>query len=618
MKKLVKFFTVFLSLALLIGLAGCKKPAQYTAQEMADAIQFEKDKKEVTFQFALAKEVERFYEGSETEKQVAPITWTSDDNRITIKDYIVELNYDANNDTPAKIKGEVEVNGEKASQEFQIKILKENTYEEFMQMDKGKAVSVSGYISYLGEYSASHKNFTMQVVSKDKKHSYYAYRAKCDAATYKNLKVGQLVGLTGEADEFNGKQLAKADVAILSGDEFIETAVELPEADLKKAENLNRLVKVTAEVTGAPVEDNGSYRVDAKVGNTKVQIQNNKYFYEANSANGDAVKAAILGLQPADTVVLEGYLGDYKGNPTFSVVNPSTMKVTHGDPDKAAVGIAKGNVEKALKEADLTKAGEITFTLPEGVTAEITLDNNEQQVVKVVDGKLVLAPTATETKVNVTVKLTKGSQTVEVKKDLVVKTSSSKFDEYINAAANTELENITGVVTSAHSKADKKGTLYAYILIQDANGAYYLRQKVNSDEEMNQKFEVGYSITISKAKKGLFNDLHQLSIANLDVVTKGEKGTMPTAKVLTEEIIKDENKMLLLQSSYVTVTGVVEAGGKSIKVGNTSFAYYADDKICGAKPEALVEGQTVTVTGFIGYYNGYQINPASSDSVVVK
>lgn len=618
MKKLVKFFTVFLSLALLVGLAGCKKPAQYTAQEMADAIQFERDKKEVTFQFALAKEVERFYEGSETEKQVAPITWTSDDNRITIKDYIVELNYDANNDTPAKIKGEVEVNGEKASQEFQIKILKENTYEEFMQMDKGKAVSVSGYISYLGEYSASYKNFTMQVVSKDKKHSYYAYRAKCDAATYKNLKVGQLVGLTGEADEYNGKQLAKADVAILSGDEFIETAVELPEADLKKAENLNRLVKVTAEVTGAPVEDNGSYRVDAKVGNTKVQIQNNKYFYEANSANGDDVKAAILGLQPADTVVLEGYLGDYKGNPTFSVVNPSTMKVTHGDPDKAAVGIAKGNVEKALKEADLTKAGEITFTLPEGVTAEITLDNNEQQVVKVVDGKLVLAPTATETKVNVTVKLTKGSQTVEVKKDLVVKTSSSKFDEYINAAANTELENITGVVTSAHSKADKKGTLYAYILIQDANGAYYLRQKVNSDEEMNQKFEVGYSITISKAKKGLFNDLHQLSIANLDVVTKGEKGTMPTAKVLTEEIIKDENKMLLLQSSYVTVTGVVEAGGKSIKVGNTSFAYYADDKICGAKPEALVEGQTVTVTGFIGYHNGYQINPASSDSVVVK
>lgn len=76
--------------------------------------------------------------------------------------------------------------------------------------------------------------------------------------------------------------------------------------------------------------------------------------------------------------------------------------------------------------------------------------------------------------------------------------------------------------------------------------------------------------------------------------------------------------MLLLQSSYVTVTGVVEAGGKSIKVGNTKFSYFADDKICGTKPEALVEGKTVTITGFIGYYNEYQINPASSDSVVVK
>ncbi len=420
MKKLVKFFTLFLSLTVLVCLAGCKKPAQYTAQQMADAIQFANDKKEVTFQFAVDKQVERLYEGSETEKQVAPITWTSDDTRVSIKDYIVKLNYDANNEAPAKIKGEVEVNGEKASQEFQIRILKENTYEEFMNMEKGKAVSVSGYVSYLGEYSASYKNFTMQVVAKDKQHSYYAYRASCDAATYKQLSVGQLVGLTGEADEYNGKQLAKAKVSVLSGDKFTESAVELPEADLKKSENLNKLVKVTAEVTGSPVDDNGSYRVEAKVGNTEVQIQNNKYFYESGSAAGEAVKNKILGLKPADTVVLEGYLGAFKETPTFTVVKPDTMQVTAGDPDKAAVGIAKGNVEKALKDADLTKAGEITFTLPEGVTAEITLDNNDQQVVKVVDGKLVLAPIATETKVNVTIKLTKGSQTAEVKKELTV------------------------------------------------------------------------------------------------------------------------------------------------------------------------------------------------------
>lgn len=455
MKKLVKFFTLFLSLTVLICLAGCKKPAQYTAQQMADAIQFANDKKEVTFQFAVDKQVERLYEGSETEKQVAPITWTSDDTRVSIKDYIVELNYDANNEAPAKIKGEVEVNGEKASQEFQIRILKENTYEEFMNMEKGKAVSVSGYVSYLGEYSASYKNFTMQVVAKDKQHSYYAYRASCDAATYKQLSVGQLVGLTGEADEYNGKQLAKAKVSVLSGDKFTESAVELPEADLKKSENLNKLVKVTAEVTGAPVDDNGSYRVEAKVGNTEVQIQNNKYFYESGSAAGEAVKNKILGLKPADTVVLEGYLGAFKETPTFSVVKPDTMQVTAGDPDKAAVGIAKGNVEKALKDADLTKAGEITFTLPEGVNAEITLDNNEQQVVKVVDGKLVLAPTATETKVNVTIKLTKGSQTAEVKKELVVKLPVTQPDrpEKIDVTIVVNVE-AAGKLT-AEGNADK-------------------------------------------------------------------------------------------------------------------------------------------------------------------
>ena len=441
MKKLVKFFTLFLSLTVLVCLAGCKKPAQYTAQQMADAIQFANDKKDVTFEFAVDKQVERLYEGSETEKQVAPITWTSDDSRIKIEDYKVYVKYDETNNTAAKIKGEVEVNGEKASQEFQVRIVPEATYSEFISASKGTSMNLSGYISHLGEYSASYKNFSMQILSSDKEHSFYAFRASCDAATYKQLSVGQLVGLSGEVDVYSdSRQLAKSSITILKGEKVTDSAIDITENDLS-AENLvnkaNRLVKVTAEVTGAPVDDKGSYRVDALVGNTKVQIQNNKNFYESGSTDAENVKNAILGLKLADKVTLEGYLGNFFETPTITLVNPSKLSSEAGTTDKVTLLTAKTSIEKALKDADLTKAGEITFTLPEGVTAEITLDNNEQQVVKVEGNKLVIAPKSTETKVTLSVKLTKGAETFTFTKDIVVKLPSVTVDTLIKYTGTT-------------------------------------------------------------------------------------------------------------------------------------------------------------------------------------
>lgn len=427
MKKLVKFFTVLLSLTVLVCLAGCKKePVQYTAQQMADAIQFDNDKKDVTFEFVVDKQVERLYEGSETEKQVAPITWTSNDSRVRIEDNKVFIEYDAANNTAAKIKGEVEVNGEKASQEFQFRIVPESTFAEYSKASKGTKMSVSGYISHLGEYSASYKNFSMQVVAKDKQHSYYAYRASCDAETYKQLSVGRLVGLTGEVDDYNGKQLAKASVTPLTAEDYVETPFELTLDDIstnKKFDaQLNRLVKISAEVISHPFDDKkGSVRVNALLGDREIQIQNNKNFYESGSADADAVKKVILDLKPADVVTFEGYLGKYNSTPTFTVVKPSAMAVQNGDPNRADVIIAKANVEQTLLKADCTKAGEIKFDLPEGVNAEITLDNNEQQVVKVVDGKLVLAPTKVEVTVKVTVKLTKNNQTLTAEQEIDVR-----------------------------------------------------------------------------------------------------------------------------------------------------------------------------------------------------
>lgn len=441
MKKLVKFFTLFLSLTVLVCLAGCKKPAQYTAQQMADAIQFANDKKDVTFEFAVDKQVERLYEGSETEKQVAPITWTSDDTRIKIEDYKVYVKYDETNNTAAKIKGEVEVNGEKASQEFQVRIVPEATYSEFISASKGTSMNLSGYISHLGEYSASYKNFSMQILSSDKEHSFYAYRASCDAATYKQLSVGQLVGLSGEVDVYNdSRQLSKSSITILKGEKVTDSTIDITENDLS-TENLvnkaNRLVKVTAEVIDTPIDDKGNYRVYALVGNTKVQIQNNKNFYESGSTDAENVKNAILGLKLADKVTVEGYLGNFFETPTITLVNPSKLSSEAGSADRVTLLTAKTSMEKALKDADLTKAGEITFTLPEGVTAEITLDNNEQQVVKVEGNKLVIAPTSTETKVTLSVKLTKGTETFTFTKNIVVKLPSVKVDTLIKYTGTT-------------------------------------------------------------------------------------------------------------------------------------------------------------------------------------
>ena len=618
MKKLLSFVTtVLLTVVAVVTLASCAGKNQYSAQDMANAIQFPNEQKTVTFQFPVDKTVERLLEGSDTEKQTAEIKWESTDSRIKVENNIVYPTFDPANEKYATIKATVNVDGESASTEFKFSIAKESKYDEFVAAKKGDAISVSGYIAYLGEYSTQYKNFTMHVVSKDKAHSYYAYRAACNPEVYQTLKVGQLVGLTGTKGEYNGPQLEKASVSVLTGDSFTETAVELTAEDCATEDTITakfaRLVSAKGIMLTSTF-DAKENQFEGLLGDKTVVLRLNKYFYEGDSEAKAAVLNKLKALNPGDTIDVKGYLSMYAKKANINVVNADDITVKSSNPDKAALAISETKIKDAISKADLTQNAEISLAVEEGVTPEFTL-SAETPVFAILDNKLVVKPTAKETKVTLNVKLSKGSESLEFNVDLSAKTVSTKFDEFINATSGTVIENITAVVTSVHSKADKKGNIYAYVLAQDSNGAYYIRHKVQNDEEMNLKFEKGHTITISKAKKDIFNGLHQLKLDNLDVVTKGSKADLPQAKELTEEIIKDETQMLLLQSSYVKVTGVVE-GGK-IKVGNTLFTYFADDKICGTKPEKLVDGTTVTVSGFIGYYNGYQINPASADSVVV-
>lgn len=126
MKKFVKLFTTFLAVLSVVVLAACggKEPTKYTAQEMADAVVFDYEEKAVTFTIEVPKTVERTLEGSD-EVQTENITWTSDDSRVIVKDYLVSFKFDENNLKPAKIKANVKVGEETGTSTFQFQIKKD-------------------------------------------------------------------------------------------------------------------------------------------------------------------------------------------------------------------------------------------------------------------------------------------------------------------------------------------------------------------------------------------------------------------------------------------------------------------------------------------------------------
>ena len=190
----------------------------------------------------------------------------------------------------------------------------------------------------------------------------------------------------------------------------------------------------------------------------------------------------------------------------------------------------------------------------------------------------------------------------------------NKFLEFIYGKDGNEIRDIKGVVTGANLKDG-----YAYVTIQDDNGAYYVRQKVNNEEEMKAKFEKGHMVTISKAEIDVYKGLYQLKL-NMKNVTKGKTAQLPAYKTLTAADIKDQAKLKLLLSSLVEVTGVVSEDTKTIIVDGQSIAYYVDNKICGLnkEPEVLKAGQTVKIQGVIGAFNNYQINPITVTVVNTK
>lgn len=496
MKKFVKLFTTFLAVLSVVVLAACggKEPTKYTAQEMADAVVFDYEEKAVTFTIEVPKTVERTLEGSD-EVQTENITWTSDDSRVIVKDYLVSFKFDENNLKPAKIKANVKVGEETGTSTFQFQIKKESSYEEFRDLSRGDGVSISGYIVSKGEFVPAEtkpdKNdgkASLVLLDASKTHYFYANRASIAPSVYENLKVGQYIGLTGEKDVYSKQdQVNNAKVVKLPGDEATAgEPIAITEQSILTegkvnwdfvADNAYAPAKATLFVTSEAEDYKGQGRkalldakLDSATGKVDFTLCNNDYLFNFNyddrNQNSQALKdliSKLTGLKPGDTVEVEGYIARYNDGINFNVNDASKITVKSSNPDFIALAKTEENIVKAIKDAKLGTDTEVVFTLEEGVTAEYTLDT-DTSVFKIEGNKLVVKPTSKETKVTLNVKLSKGS-------------STSSFDVELKAQLSIEMpETIIQTIKGVNNnEPDSEGNIpYIYMTTDGSNNAKHL------------------------------------------------------------------------------------------------------------------------------------------------
>ncbi len=265
----------------------------------------------------------------------------------------------------------------------------------------------------------------------------------------------------------------------------------------------------------------------------------------------------------------------------------------------------KGTIHTLVGVVSPSKsAASVTYTLPENDYISLAKTASTQQYyykVNKVEADLHSATlTATITYKELTETVT---WTLSTKESFVI-----TFDDYLAAANNAQLAGSFKGVTSV------VGTGFAIVWSESGSVYVYKKNNAITQADWEKTFVVGYETTISNFQKAIYSGLHEANITSLeDQVVKGKKVTAPTPTDITAKISGGTALEAKDQANYITITGVVKgtwaankSSGMFLTVGTVDVVVYFKSATGFDIP---VEGQNVTITGFVNWYNKAQITP---------
>lgn len=626
MKKVFKLFTMLTAtLVAVVTLASCGKGA--AANDVISRVSFPFERGySVADDFYLSTSVT--YDGKDYE-----LTYTSDNSNVVVgakeevgeetKYHVVVTQTDEVQ--VFNLTASVKVGKETATATEKFRVARQLSKEELIEAiygeSEGATVSFLAHVTYI-----SGTNYYVQADG----FSVYLYGATANGT----IAVGDHVKVAGTVDEYNGaRQLAKA--TIRKYDDQASSGVTATDVTERFVYNDNTklLTGTYGTLSNMLVTKVNEFKADGSSTQTLVKVSRagltadlviTKYLTPFDQDAAKSVANALGAVEEGSYINATGFVTFYNGIFELQIVSGDAV-VTSQAPTVTDKEAAQTGLNAALASIKTTYYGNKTVTLPantESLTYEYALTTEHTNVFTLAGNTLTIKANGDGNEAELKVKATVGDESVETTLTLTSNNPTSKYDEFISATDGDVVEDITGVVTYA----GKAGSA-AYVLIQDENGGYYLRYSAADLAAVQAVFKVGHKVSGVNGTKSVFNGLHQLGDVDTTKIKDEGEATLPEYTVITEDILKSQEKLSALMSSMVSITGEISVDGKNIyiTVGATKIQVYVDYKLldegdtaANAIKALLTAGANVTIKGTVGIYKTtFQIQPVGATANVV-
>lgn len=655
MKKISKYFIALV--AVIIGavtLASCSSDYDGTVQDFLNRLVLSEDRTEVAEDFTLP--------GSVTiEGTTVPVTWSENAENFAIVanedgTYTADITQ-AEEDQVVTFTASMTYKDETATKEFKIRIAAIVSPLDFYDVEDGSAVSITGYVAYLGEYSPSYSNFSLYLIDSTYAAGFYGYRVSATQAVYDSLSVGQQVTVSGEKDTYSkGEQIASGSITVIDTLPAYQAPAALNINDILTASDAESQLKYLqgryVEVTGAVVDNVNGYNasgstsqtlLSANVGEAAIDVAFNGYLFEGSRATqGQALGAAVSAASKNDVVTVRGYLSRFNDSWQIALVSADDFTITEEGAETlesveaAAVAAVEASMENLqaivsnenpLKDMQLYQSDDERVVIewrPNGKVSQqyLTTDGN---VLHWIDG-VALPTEVTEIEVRAEIIIDDevlGSNTDKygngeyVDFTIIVKDVFTTWEEYYYSPAGATVSAEGTVYAVGWSKNEKNDLGRGMALVQNEQGGFYVMQYDVEETAWKEKFAVN-NIVSFEGEKDLYHGKHEILPTSLnDVTVTGTDADGVTPTDITEALVNG-NDISVYQGMYVTVTGGTYRGG-SLVVSNAtkkaSLAVYADRYFYEIPNNGLETNGIYTISGYMNCYDNLQISPVKASDI---
>lgn len=195
-----------------------------------------------------------------------------------------------------------------------------------------------------------------------------------------------------------------------------------------------------------------------------------------------------------------------------------------------------------------------------------------------------------------------------------------KFAEYIAAEEGAEV-TIEGFITA---RVDGLSWGNCNLMIQDGDGAYYVYRMPATADDWD-KLQIGQKVKITGIRTAWSgeNEIKEATATYEIVEGKYEfEAADVTAKLASDDLINYQNMKVAVKGAKVTAAALYKWDGSGaqgddlylgLSVDGKDYVFVVESDLCGADTEtykaveALAEGATIDIEGYMYWYNGPQM-----------